>query len=106
MVTLMHVPTQQTVEETQTTSENQTMTAISDTHITNVPTPYHSSTDMMLESIQVGIEEISIQEIDMIEAETTQEEEVVVVILHDIKDISDYTIRNRVAQPSNPFFIV
>jgi hypothetical protein len=59
-------------------------------------------------TITTNPEELDIQEITMEEAEVTQTqmpENVINVISHDIKEVSEYSIRNRVLQPTNPFFI-
>jgi len=58
--------------------------------------------------IQPIPEETNIQEIVMTEAtiETVAiQDNATEVIAHDIKDIPEYKIRNRVAQPTNPFFV-
>jgi RNA recognition motif-containing protein len=68
-------------------------------HVGYIPTPQiESQTELASQ------EEPTIQEVTMTEAVTSQEVPIDVTS-HDIKDVPDYRVRNRVAQPTNPYFI-
>ena len=57
-------------------------------------------------TLSTNLEEPAVQEITMTEAEVDRIPETVISVMsHDIKDVSDYSIRNRIFQPTNPFFI-
>jgi RNA recognition motif-containing protein len=65
-------------------------------------------TTPMATTITMNQNESDIQEITMEEAEIVQiqmPENISNVIAHDIKEVPEYSIRNRVSQPTNPFFI-
>lgn len=69
----------------------------------------HSEINQTTEQItttQVELIETPLQEIDMVEATTENNEEVADVTSHDIKEIPIYQIRNRTVQPDNPFYLV
>ena len=105
----IQLPSQQTVENTPTSLENQMVITTSNVHKINTTVPEQNYTNRDTENnhmTQRISEEEYIQEVDMTEAETATEQEITIqVTSHDIKDIADYSIRDRVSQPLNPFFV-